>query len=87
MDIIGIKPAHGDHESNLKKMGAIRVGAIPMELFKSASNLQNQPCHREQILGNLDIIRASLQPIVQVIEDLMHNMTMDLLGSPKGPYI
>ena len=87
MDIIGIKPAPGDHESNLKKVGAIPCGCNTNGTIKLASNLQNQPCHREQILGNLDIIRASLQPILEEIEDLMHNMTMDLLGSPKGPYI
>ena len=31
VDIIGIKPAPGDHESNFKKVMQLRVGAIPSE--------------------------------------------------------
>ena len=40
MDIIEIKPAHGDHEPNHIKVGQFRVGAIPSEPEISRDEIQ-----------------------------------------------
>ena len=39
MGIIGIKPAPGVHESNLRKWVQFRMGAIPGEPLKNVLNL------------------------------------------------
>ena len=53
VDIVGIKPVPGDHESNFKKMGAIPCGWIPSETvnieklkFTKSNATLNSNCYK-----------------------------------------